>query len=48
MQKKTVGKDSTKGKARRKLTDLSPKRVKRGEASAVKGGPSDYYIWVNK
>ncbi len=44
MRKKTSGKGSTeKGKARRKLTDLSPKRVKGGDASSIKGGPK---AWI--
>ncbi len=39
MPKKTSGKDRTsKGKASRKISDLAPKRVKGGEADAVKGG----------
>ena len=38
MRKKTSGKGSAdKGKARRKLSDLKPKRVKSGD-DAVKGG----------
>ncbi len=40
MRKKTSAKETTEtGKARRKLTNLAPKRVRAGEAGAVKGGP---------
>ncbi len=40
MRKKTSGRDSTeKGKARRKLSDLEPKKVKGGDAASIKGGP---------
>ncbi len=39
MRKKTSGKESSeKGKVRRKLTDLSPKRVKGGDAASIKAG----------
>ncbi len=40
MGQKTRGKKGSgeKGKARRKLSDLSPKRVKGGDAAAVKAG----------
>ncbi len=39
MRKKTSGKDSTKqGKARRKLTNLAPKRVRGGDTASIKGG----------
>ncbi len=40
MRKKTSGKESTeKGKARRNLSDLAPKKVKGGDAASIKGGP---------
>ena len=39
MSKKPSPKGPTKkGKARRKLTDLGPKRVKGGDAASIKGG----------
>ncbi len=39
MPKRKSGKGSTEqGKARRKLADLAPKRVKGGDAATVKGG----------
>ncbi len=39
MRKKTSSTDTSKrGKAGRKLTDLTPKRVKGGDAASVKGG----------
>ncbi len=43
MRKSTSGKTSTeKEKARRKLTDLSPKRVKGGNAASIKGGTTQW------
>jgi len=39
MHKKTIGKRTTeKGKVRRKISDLAPKRLKGGDAAGVKGG----------
>jgi hypothetical protein len=39
MRKKTSEKSSReKGKPRRKLSDLAPKRVRDGDANSVKGG----------
>ncbi len=41
MRKKTSSTDTSKrGKAGRKLTDLTPKRVKGGDAASIKGGPT--------
>ncbi len=41
MRKRTSSTDSAKrGKAARKLTDLTPKRVKGGDAASIKGGPT--------
>ncbi len=39
MQKKPSGKGGKeKGRARRKLSDLAPKKVKGGEGGSIKGG----------
>ncbi len=48
MRKRTSGKSSTeKGKAPRKLTNLAPRKVKRGDATSIKGGAVDAFLKFN-